>query len=153
MTGIRMFIYALWRFLGSKKTFTFRDIQDILGGIFAWGAKSFKSWMSWISRKVKVLELRNLHSAYINMPIPVILRPNPSVYDLQRLRKVRKLITWSIRTQSEVAIPHVTKIYPRPSVRTYYKGSHSLISNHMGCTVLSGFYTRFLRRNVSTQDM
>ena len=85
MTGIRMFIYALWRFLGSK-TFTFRDIQDFLGGIFAWGAKSFKSWMSWISRKVKVLELRNLHSAYINMHIPVILRPNSSVYDLQKLR-------------------------------------------------------------------
>ena len=41
---------------------------------------------SWISRKVKVLELRNLHSAYINMRIPFILRPNSSVYDLQKLR-------------------------------------------------------------------
>ena len=85
MTGIRMFIYSLWRFLGSK-TFTFRDIQDFWGGISAWGTKSIKSWMSWISRKVKVLELRNLHSAYINMHIPVILRPNSSVYDLQKLR-------------------------------------------------------------------
>src|SRR4029434_69124 len=33
-----------------------------------------------------VLEPRNLHSAYINMRIPVILRPNSSVYDLQKLR-------------------------------------------------------------------
>ena len=35
---------------------------------------------------LKVLELRNLLSAYINMIIPVILRPNSSVYDLQKLR-------------------------------------------------------------------
>src|SRR4029434_898503 len=42
--------------------------------------------MSSISRKVTVLQLRNLHSAYVNMRIPVILRQNSSVYDLQKLR-------------------------------------------------------------------
>src|SRR4029434_1526000 len=31
-------------------------------------------------------KLRNLRSAYINTCIPVILRPNSSVYDLQKLR-------------------------------------------------------------------
>ena len=46
-----------------------------------------------LSQKVKVLELRVVISANINMHIPVILSLKPSLYDLQKLRY--RVPTWA----------------------------------------------------------
>ena len=49
-------------------------------------SRTCKNAFSRFRRKRRVVELRVVISANINMPIPVILSLKPSLYDLQKLR-------------------------------------------------------------------
>ena len=55
-----------------------------------------------ISRKVKVLELRVVLSAYINSCIAVILSPNLTLYDLQKLRYGIRVLASTLATSAAI---------------------------------------------------
>ena len=81
MTAIYKFILALITNLSSK-TFHFRVICQKLNRNWQLIAIGF----SQINRKWKVLELKFVISANINLYIAVILSPRTSLYDLQKRR-------------------------------------------------------------------
>ena len=76
-----------------KSTVGYHTVQLIVKG------KSLHLASCEYQKIIKVLEFRNLrNSAYIKMRNPAILRPNSSVYDLQKLR-----YRWAGRTRTKRA--------------------------------------------------